>query len=478
MKNRAQKIPAFGRSVQNRRGVIFIVALGIIVILTGLVLAFAQSMRTEASASANRLSYAQADAVEQGAEMWVLGMCESYPGDAITITQTPAEAIQVGSPGSGGWFWILHPDPTQDQTYTFGITDEAGKLNLNPPTTADQIINLPSMTQDVADNIQAWAGPPNSDPNGAQSDYYQSLSEPYQAKNAPFETVEELFLVENVTAQLLYGEDLNHDGVIEQAEQNVGGGLTLTTGDSAGTPDTRGMFNYVTVYSIDPAGGANLSGTQRVNVNSQNFTQLQQTLATALSGGSSRASQIIAQLQSRMPRGNAPPNWDMGTFYNASGMTPTEFGQVFDDLTAARAPQPGLINVNTAPTQVLMCIPGLQPSDADTIVANRSSADTSNLSWFFSAISSSEITAVAPHITDRSYQYSADIVAVSADGRAFKRVRIVVDATQTPAKIVYRKDLTSLGWPLDPQIRIDMRLGQQPPDAEMVGNNPGSNATQ
>jgi hypothetical protein len=62
-------------------------------------------------------------------------------------------------------------------------------------------------------------------------------------------------------------------------------------------------------------------------------------------------------------------------------------------------------------------------------------------------------------ITTNSYQYSADIVAVSSDGRAFKRVRIVVDARETPARIVYRKDLTSDGWPLPQDVLDQLRSG-------------------
>src|SRR3984957_20597365 len=121
-----------------RRGAIFVLALAVIVILTGLALVFAQEMRTEAMASANRLSYVQADAIEQGAEQWVLAQVESYAPDAVTITQTDAEALQVG----GGYFWILSPDPTQDQTYAYGITDECGKLNLsNAPNALFQFQN-------------------------------------------------------------------------------------------------------------------------------------------------------------------------------------------------------------------------------------------------------------------------------------------------------------------------------------------------
>ena len=100
------------RRLPKRRGVILITVLGIIVILAGMLLAYSVSMRSEGLASANRLSYAQADAVEQAAEMWVLAQIESYPADALSVTEVPAEGVQVGT----GYFWILHPDPTQYQT--------------------------------------------------------------------------------------------------------------------------------------------------------------------------------------------------------------------------------------------------------------------------------------------------------------------------------------------------------------------------
>ena len=47
-------------------------------------------------------------------------------------TTIPAEALQVG----GGYFWLLQFDPTQDQIYHFGMTDESGKLNLKAATAA------------------------------------------------------------------------------------------------------------------------------------------------------------------------------------------------------------------------------------------------------------------------------------------------------------------------------------------------------
>jgi glycosyltransferase involved in cell wall biosynthesis len=50
---------------------------------------------------------------------------------------------------------------------------------------------------------------------------------------------------------------------------------------------------------------------------------------------------------------------------------------------------------------------------------------------------------------------------VAGDGRAFKRCRIVVDAQDpnSPPKVIYRQDLTQLGWPLLPDILTKLRAG-------------------
>ena len=84
----------------------------------------------------------------------------------------------------------------------------------------------------------------------------------------------------------------------------------------------------------------------------------------------------------------------------------------------------------------------------------RASRDTTNpadLSWLVAALPQDKLVGIGGSVTGLSKVFSADIVAVSQDGRAFKRVRIVIDGTNTPAKIIYRRDLTSAGWPLGEQ---------------------------
>src|ERR1700710_2537769 len=79
------------------------------------------------------------------------------------------------------------------------------------------------------------------------------------------------------------------------------------------------------------------------------------------------------------------------------------------------------------------------------------------------------LSKIGPFVTGQSFYYSADIVAVSGEGRAFKRARIVVNARSSPPVIVYRKDLTYLGWPLSPDILTSLRKGQPLPAAAGYG---------
>jgi hypothetical protein len=119
----------------------------------------------------------------------------------------------------------------------------------------------------------------------------------------------------------------------------------------------------------------------------------------------------------------------------------------------------GKINIVTAPREVLMCLPGLEETDVNNIISQRSgnSMDTSN-AWV-SEVLQGKPQSLTDLITTRGYQYSADIVAASGNGRAFKRCRIVIDTRAGSPVIVYRKDLTERGWPMDREILSSLRSG-------------------
>lgn len=157
---------------------------------------------------------------------------------------------------------IVADDPMDDEDFVrFGITDENSKLNLNTATPA-QLLRLVEQSlaeeqqeeispQDIVDAIIDWRDP-DSNPAGAADDtegvYYKELQRPYRPRNGPFESVEELLLVKGVTPDLLYGEDVDRNGLLSENEDD---GDNLYPQDNADGKLNRGLYPYLTVFARD-----------------------------------------------------------------------------------------------------------------------------------------------------------------------------------------------------------------------------------
>ena len=426
-------------------GTVLIVTMWVMLVLVGLALVLARSMRIEGSCSANIAASEQAIAIEQGAIQYVLAHLDGLGGRTPSETDMPSEAVQVGN----GSFWILRPDLENDQKYLYGVVDESSKINLNSAS-LEMLQKLPDMTDELAASIVDWRDADNeTTPQGAESQYYLLLSDPYECKNSPLETVEELLLVKGCSREILFGEDTNRNGVLDDNEND---------GDQSDPPDNRdgkldrGIFNYVTVYSSEPNKSA--AGSQRVNVNQAQGQALSQLLGKSVS--SSRLSEILDRTRRERPFQNVLD------FYVRSGLTSDEFKAIADGITTRNDENLlGLINVNTASKEVLLCLPGLEESDVSALLANRPTeqTDRDNIAWVAKALPQAKAVAVGSYITAKSFQFSADIVSVAGNGRAFRRCRIVVDARNNPPRVIYRQNLTYLGWPLSLEIIDQLRSG-------------------
>ncbi|HEV2691144.1 MAG TPA: hypothetical protein VGV35_21455, partial [Bryobacteraceae bacterium] len=388
-----------------------------------------------------------------------------------SITQSPGEAMQVGN---AGYFWFIHSNPDDLQNYYYGITDESSKLYLNTAT-SEELQMLPNMDANSADSIVDWVDS-DSTPrqNGAESDYYASLPRPYIAKNAGFESVEELLMVKGfaedpiVGAQILWGGDTNRNGVLDQGE-------TAATSSGAQADFSCGLFPFVSCWATQPDTDAN--GKARTNVNpTQNATpqpptrgggggqQINQALVTALAANP--GPQLTQQRAMQIAQLAAGQTFtSVFDFVQKTRMTDDEARKSIDYLTTSTAKTlTGKLNINTVPLGVLQCLPNLQPGDAQNIIAARANAAASTtggsgMEWMFGQVSAAVLSRIGPYITGHSYQYSADIVAVTADGQSFRRVRVVIDCQKSPAKIIYRKDMTQYGWPLPKDIRDTLKSG-------------------
>lgn len=89
--------------------------------------------------------------------------------------------------------------------YLYGASDEEGRLNINQ-LDGEALAKLPGFTSEIADCVLDWRDDNDVErPEGAESDYYKGLENPYECKNGMFEAPEELLLVKGVTDEIYDG---------------------------------------------------------------------------------------------------------------------------------------------------------------------------------------------------------------------------------------------------------------------------------
>ncbi|HVX10486.1 MAG TPA: hypothetical protein VHC22_04860 [Pirellulales bacterium] len=240
-----------------------------------------------------------------------------------------------------------------------GSTSQSGSSSTTQVTAQQALLGLPGMNVNIADAILDWLDPDDIPrTNGCEREYYTSLG--YAPKNGPMESVEELLLVRGVTPQLLYGPDLDRNGVVDANESSLGMLASATTsgsgstntasssntgstgsssssggsssGASGGSPSisisglptsngasgltsaasmNQGWAAYLTVYSHE----SNLrpDGQPKINVNAIDLQQLYQVLSSVV--GADVATFVIAYRQGQVVTGSQ-------TTVSVSGQTP------------------------------------------------------------------------------------------------------------------------------------------------------------
>ena len=419
----------------------------------------------------------------------------------------------------------------------YGLTDEGGKLNINAlfaldssgKVLHDALMKLPNMTDDVAWSIVDWIDPDEEpNPGGAESEYYGTRQPPYQCKNAPLDTLEELLLVKGVTPALLFGNDKNRNGRLDPGEDD---GLGFNPGWAA----------YLTVYSRER--NVDNDGNPRINLNGNDLTQLQNDLASVIGddltnfvlayrlfgtgstgsqggrqqpkGGNAGLSITVqgtaADLSARVQKaisGNQRPRQRISSLFalvsatvsiqeqqqqrgggngrpqpkgGGGGQQPTTtityrykspladksqqvdlLGKLLDKTTTTAGMElPAKVNINTAPREVLVTLPGLSDADADAILAKRPQYGAGDapdsvygtIAWLLQddSIPVSTLQGLERYATARTQVYRVQSIGYFDEGGPMARVEAVIDVNQGRPRIVYYRDLTDLGRSIDPR---------------------------
>lgn len=436
--------PGTARVAGARRGSVLIIVIWVCLGLVALTVYFANSMSSELRAAANRVDeIAARQAVAGGTRYaaYVLGQFATN-GAVPHIEDYKSEDLPVGD--ASFWFVGRDPNETATQEPVFGLVDEASKLNLNTATRA-MLEALPGMTPELADAIITWRST-RAQASGSENTYAR-LEPPRLNKAGPFETVDELRLVYGATLEILFGEDTNRNGVLDENENDGDQSAPRDNSDGLIQP---GILEYVTVYSRQP--NTRPGGGRRINISTpQTRPQLVALLQRLYGGG--RAQQIVAAIGTGTLR-------SVAEFMVMSRLNSEEFARIRNEISVSSGNTiTGGVNVNTASETVLACIPGIGLEYASAITAYRLAHPDvlTSFAWLTQVLPRGNIVRAGPYITDQSYQFCADVVGVAHSGRGYCRERTIFDMTRGTPRIVFHQDFTAYGWALGAQLRQSLK---------------------
>ncbi|MEW6620215.1 MAG: helix-hairpin-helix domain-containing protein [bacterium] len=215
------------------KGAVLIVTLWILAILTLLAISFAHRMRVEV-----KLTRFQVDSLR--------ALYLAKAGINHAMAELKKDANEYDSLNEE---WNLKKEVGLGKgRFICQISDEERKINLNcgTRTVLEKLRGL-NVNEGIVSCLIDWRDVDDKEEYcGAEDKYYQSIGKSYHCKNNPFQSIEELLLVREVTSEILYGEDMNNNGILDPNEND--GDASFPNDDMDGELDF-GISRYVTVYS-------------------------------------------------------------------------------------------------------------------------------------------------------------------------------------------------------------------------------------
>ncbi|MFY9257037.1 MAG: hypothetical protein WAO83_26530 [Fuerstiella sp.] len=415
----------------------------------------------------------------------------------------------------------------------FGLANESAKFNINKMLELDAleealpddeklglvsmaVSNIPNMTDEVMDSILDWLDSDDERrPYGAENSDYQALAIPYECKNAPMESIEELLKIQGVTPDLFYGEDANKNGLLDPNEND--GDKTLPMDNADGILDL-GWKDYLTATSRER--NSTPEGEAKINLNMGEMTELYDAIEELY--GADAASFVVAYrlggtdysteglpatdsgITDKISRNDIDltvvPAYQFTSLYeliggetnpvkmlsgtNQSFLSPwTEDANtllnIFPDLEQTLtinedAYIEGRININQARREVLMAIPYIPEGLPDDIISSRppvtleSASSTimarrNTAAWILAEglVDLATLRDLGPYITTGGDIYRFQSIGHFDEGGPTTRMEAMIDATIYPPQISFVRDLTTLGRGYHPSMLKSATDGSQ-----------------
>jgi len=475
-----------GASRAAQRGAILILVLWLLLILSLISLSFSSTVRTGVIITSNRANkikaryYAKAG-IERTINDLLVRQEEYY---SETVGFYDDEIRFANQPLGDGTFSLLTGRRNEQGLPIYGITDEASRLNLNAAS-SDALLTFPEITTEMTDSLADWRDSDfESNMEGAEDDYYLMLDDPYPCKNQDLQTVNELLLVRGWTPIEVFGEDANNNTLLDPNEDD--GELSPPLDDADGELDTT-LATFFTLCTRDKELNPNkeapadltaatqeelqqiegmtetqarsivawrsnsqftsLAGLFDVTVAQQNTGTGQSGKGTALRTSASRTSKAETSTgRQSLTASKVTPTKGSGSGAAAAttqrAFTYEQIAPIVDWVSVGTSDKRNRININTAPLEVLLTLPGMTEELTNEILTRRSSSlgaftrkgDLRDVNGMTETI----FRGLIDYVTVQSYQFR--VIAEGRQGDTKAAIETVVDLTTTPPRFLYWRE--------------------------------------
>ena len=375
----------------------------------------------------------------------------------------------------------------------------------------EALMSLPGMSESIADAILDWIDADGTRRQfGAEADYYSGINVPYGPRNALPTSLEELLLVRDVTRELLFGPDANFNHRIDPEEaryasrsagsDRAGGGLpwasllTVFSAERNLDPDGKpridlnekdlatlhqrltekfdqGQANFIIAYrQFGPYSEEEDSDTKSATEKSEpDRREKRLKSASAIDVDASKPAKFkiasvlhLVGAEIRIP-GKTKQDEEIilePSFPDDPQAMRDYLPTLLDHATVDTSPViRGRINVNEAPRTVLRSVPGMDDTLVDRIVSargpqgNPQDPGRRHATWLLTEglVDFEQMRALLPYLTSGGDVFRAQVVGCFDGPGPAGRVEVVIDATSTPPRQVYWKDLRLLGIGYPPE---------------------------
>ena len=270
----------------HRQGVVLFIVVAIVLMITLLTYGFLISMRTQNLAAAQAGDRLLARQAAFSARELVCALLET------PLSQRFEAGGLVSNPQLFREIQLIKQDSADEELSSvgfvvsdrnaarFGIENQAAKIDLgrlliheadNPEWGRNCLMQLPNMTETMADRILDWIDP-DDEPRefGAEVDFYlETIGRP--PRNGIPPSLEEFAAIPEISLELIRGRD----GTNQNQEQTNSVGAEAQAGDG-----TAGWDRFLTVRTAER--NEDFDGRSRINLNDSNLFELHTQLAESI----------------------------------------------------------------------------------------------------------------------------------------------------------------------------------------------------